>query len=296
MNRLVFIHGRAQAGRSSAEIETEWTGGLVAGFQAVGAAVPDPARVEAPFYGDDLERLTADADFSLFEVLFRGTDTAAPDDEESPDIDEWDVEFMKEVLNEAGVSDAEIRAYMEAAVVARAPWNWEWVQAIGRAVDARLPAAANLAMWQITRDVRTYLSRPAVRKAVHDIVRPALDGGRCVVVAHSLGSVVGYSLLTEMASAADVPLLVTAGSPLGGESVKRRLEGVLGMPAGVDTWLNVSDPKDPVAIHGELGGSVFPADIDNISDIDNSGQGPHSIVGYLSDPRVAARIAQALNA
>lgn len=295
MNRLVFIHGRAQGGKSSDEIEREWTSGLVAGFQAVGSAVPAADRVEAPFYADTLDDLTEAAEFSMFEVIFRGTETETPGDDDSVEIDAWDVEFMKEVLNNAGVDDDEIRTYMDATVTARAPWNWEWVQAIGRAVD-RVPAASNLTMWQITRDVRTYLSRRTVRRAVHDIVRPPLEGERCVVVAHSLGSVVAYWLLTEMASGADIPLLVTAGSPLGGETIKRRLPSPLGMPQGVESWLNVSDPRDPVAIHGELGGATFPADIDNISDVDNAVHGPHSIVGYLSDPRVAKRIAQALTA
>lgn len=296
MNRLVFIHGRAQGGRSSDEIEREWTRGLEAGFQAIGSQAPTADNVEAPFYGSKLDELTNQADFSLFEVIFRGTETKTPDDDDTPEIDEWDVEFMREVLNNAGVSNDVIRTYMETTVTPRAPWNWEWVQAIGRAVDDRAPAVANLTMWQMTRDVRTYLSRRKVRRAVHDIVGPPLEGERCVVVAHSLGSVVAYWLLTEMGSDSSVPLLVTAGSPLGGESVKRRLPSPLGMPAGVEAWLNVSDPRDPVAIHGELGGSTFPADIDNFSDIDNKAHGPHSIVGYLSDPRVATRIAQALTA
>ena len=296
MNRLVYVHGRAQAGRSSAEIEEEWTGGLQRGFAAVGATAPGPERIAAPFYGDTLEQLTQEAEFSLVEVLLRGAEPERPRDEQSPDIDEWDVEFLREVLAEAGVGDDEIRAQLDGTVTERAPWNWEWVQAIGRAADEHLPTLSNLTMWQLTRDVRTYLSRPSVQQAVHAIVRPSLEAGRCVVVAHSLGSIVAYQLLTEMAGEADVALLVTAGSPLGGRSVQRRLDWI-GMPAGVDAWLNVTDPRDPVAIRDTLGGGVFGgAEIDDIADVDNPRDWPHSIAGYLSDPRVARRIVRALRA
>jgi pimeloyl-ACP methyl ester carboxylesterase len=53
-------------------------------------------------------------------------------------------------------------------------------------------------------------------------VRPALEAGPCIVVAHSLGTVVAFKLLR--AHTQDVPLFVTLGSPLGLTSVQSALK------------------------------------------------------------------------
>jgi pimeloyl-ACP methyl ester carboxylesterase len=149
---------------------------------------------------------------------------------------------------------------------------------------------------RFTADVRAYLDRPHIRKAVHDIVAPAITAGPCVVVAHSLGTIVAYRLLVELIAAPSVKLLITAGSPLGIATIKDKLPPrgqVLRFPPGVEHWLNVADQRDYVALEASLDRKTFLDGVENILDIDN-GDEPHSIERYLADITVARRIARAL--
>jgi endonuclease G, mitochondrial len=60
-----------------------------------------------------------------------------------------------------------------------------------------------------------------------------------VLVSHSLGTVVAMDLLTRLPDQVEVVQLVTAGSPLGMDSVfKRLLSGGPRRPDQVGGWLN----------------------------------------------------------
>jgi subtilisin family serine protease len=125
--------------------------------------------------------------------------------------------------------------------------------------------------------------------------RLAAGNGPFVIVAHSLGSVIAYSLLLELDGKFDLPQLVTIGSPLGIGEVKDQLrklhrlpKGPLPVPAGVRTWLNIFDRHDVVAQREKLT-SHFRGSI-TIDDrtLDNA-DGPrdaHSATGYLRLPDV----------
>jgi hypothetical protein len=66
-------------------------------------------------------------------------------------------------------------------------------------------------------------------------------------------------------------------------------------PEGVDAWLNAFDPTDIIALypldHERF--NVLPP-VENYSRVRNFTKNRHGIKGYLSDPVVAARIADAL--
>src|SRR5665213_3917442 len=57
MTRLLFVHGIAQEGKSSKELETEWTGALDKGLKKIGKK-GIKSVASAPFYGDRLAALT----------------------------------------------------------------------------------------------------------------------------------------------------------------------------------------------------------------------------------------------
>jgi hypothetical protein len=294
---ITFVHGRAQGGRSSNDIRDQWYAGLAKGFQAIGKAVPPKDQIAVPFYGDELDRHTDAAQDNAWDIVFR----AEEPDQDPGGLREFESDFLDDIREQLGITKDEIEAEMDkieaemaVRVRNRAPWNWEWVQALGRIIDRRVPAVANVVVWGLTKDVRTYLTKLTTRRAIHGIVQPNVEGGPRVIVAHSLGSVVSYWLLNDLGTGANVPLFITAGSPLGVHSVKKRLDS-LGKPAGVQKWLNVADPRDPVALREILDQRHgFPADIENIDDISNPRDDPHSIAGYLSDPRVAEQIAAVL--
>ena len=52
------------------------------------------------------------------------------------------------------------------------------------------------------------------------------ERGDLIVVAHSLGSVLALDLLYHLPAAVDVKLLVTVGSPLGRDLVRRHLRRI----------------------------------------------------------------------
>jgi hypothetical protein len=117
-------------------------------------------------------------------------------------------------------------------------------------------------------------------------------------VAHSLGSVVAYTLIKEegRASGWNIPLLVTVGSPLSVNAIKKAVSPNE-HPRVVGRWLNALDPSDTVALY-PLDKKNFPIDpaVENILDVENSTENHHGISGYLDHKVVARRIHDALAA
>jgi hypothetical protein len=124
-----------------------------------------------------------------------------------------------------------------------------------------------------------------------------------VVVSHSLGTVVAYSLLMTEGSRLGwkVPLFITLGSPLGVTEIRkavRNIGGPLRCPPCAAAWFNAMDQRDVVALY-PLTTNVFPLDpvepkIQNKTDVRNRTQNRHGIAGYLDDAEVARRIHAAL--
>src|SRR6266487_4158568 len=72
----------------------------------------------------------------------------------------------------------------------------------------------------VFRDVAAYLDRNEIRQLVLDTVLERFPtSGRVVLVSHSLGTVVAMDLLTRLPDQVEVAQLVTAGSPLGMDTV-----------------------------------------------------------------------------
>jgi hypothetical protein len=103
-------------------------------------------------------------------------------------------------------------------------------------------------------------------------------------------------LLHRLGRDAQVPLLVTAGSPLAMDAVHRRLlAGGVHRPGGVGAWLNVWCAPDAVAIGCPMqsvwGAAAGPMLTEVVTD--NPPERAHYISEYLGDVRVAGRIAAA---
>jgi hypothetical protein len=283
---LVFIHGRGQGQRTERELLDSWTEGLRQGLRRIGVQADDGFQTLLPFYGAELDRLTAALAQATVAVVERG--------EPAPgDADPFTAAIVERLAARAGVDTQQVIVDSQGRVVERGPENWEWVQAVARAAILRAPWLADFSIGRFTADVRAYLDRPHIKKAVHDIIAPAIAAGPCVVVSHSLGTVVAYRLLVELAAPPTVPLFITAGSPLGIDVIKRKLPSPLRFPRGVEKWLNVSDERDFVALSSRLDRDTFIEGIENVSDVDN-GDDPHNISRYLADSTVARRIADTL--
>ena len=106
-----------------------------------------------------------------------------------------------------------------------------------------------------------------------------------------------YKLLREFATQnkpRNVPLLVTLGSPLSLDAVRRGFSTPRLRPQTISRWLNGADRNDFVALRNVLDQNTFgPGPVENIGDIDN-GDDPHAGVRYLRDSRIAQAIDQAI--
>jgi hypothetical protein len=284
--KLVLIHGRAQAGRSADEIRNQWLPGLHQGLANAGVDLGSSPDVEIPFYGDVLESLTGASGTYAASVVTRGTPPTET-------VDPLTAAMVLQMAVRAGIDPEEVYDEEELAVVERGPERWGWVQALARKLEDKFPWLAELVVGQVTQDVKAYIDFPHIQDAVHDIVAPAIGDEPCVILSHSLGTVVAYWVLARHCPNADVRLLLTAGSPLGLDAIKDRLPHPLGIPSSVQRWLNVTDEEDVVALHARLDGSTFVGGIENLTDIEN-GDEPHAIERYLADRRVGRAIYTAL--
>lgn len=286
--KLVFIHGRSQQGKDPVQIQQQWLNALSRGLQNSNSELPKDIDVVFPFFGDRLDELLNELDAPLVsDVTLRGAS------QDSKEVD-FRGRLIYEIAQGAGVTDSEIQKRFQGGTLERGPLNWKWVQSILSALD-KTPLGG-IAIDRFTRDVYVYLTNKSVRKEIDGIVSASLTDGPCVVVGHSLGSVVGYNVLRKALPTINVQKYVTVGSPLGLNVIKQYLESPLTMPSCVQSWFNAMDKRDVVALH-PLDSSHFAIapPIVNKSDVNNHTKNRHGIEGYLDDMTVAMQIKNSLS-
>lgn len=278
---VVFLHGRSQQGKDPGQLRRGWTAGLNHGLTRAGLTPVDPADVWFPYYGD-----------TLVEAVRRHEAVPRPFVEMAPGL-------VAEACAPPGPARGTYEQLIaEAASKADIPRGGEspdeglggtTVGALQRQLSW-LAAKTDVDEWLIAtvlRDVAAYLDEPRVRDAVLDAVLASVPvSGELVLVTHSLGTVVGMDLVTRLAPEVELTLLVTAGSPLGLDTVRRRL--LPGGPARTFAWANAWCPTDAVTIGCPLG-TVWdgrPADFAVVNARDRA----HDIEEYLSHVEVAAEI------
>ncbi|MGE5624531.1 MAG: hypothetical protein ACM3ZT_03170 [Bacillota bacterium] len=152
-----------------------------------------------------------------------------------------------------------------------------------------------------------------IRETVKDALRPLFQAGhRVMLIGHSLGSVIAYDVLWELAWKDAVPWrvdrLLTLGSPLGMFYVQRRLaghgeRGARRYPTNVRHWTNVSAAGDLMALDRHLRNDFHEmlelGLAEDITDYTHGiealfptaeGPNPHRCYGYFFNPLVARAI------
>ncbi|UCH66410.1 MAG: alpha/beta hydrolase [Ignavibacterium sp.] len=127
-----------------------------------------------------------------------------------------------------------------------------------------------------------------------------------MIIAHSMGSIIAYDVLTFILPEIEIDSLVTMGSPLGlpiimskiasEQNIRLQRKKRLETPPGVKrNWFNFSDLGDKVAINFDLGddyndnaNGVKPIDfiVHNNYEI-NGERNPHKSYGYLRTPELS---------
>ncbi len=284
---LVFVHGRAQEGKDPVQLQKDWMDALAYGMARANVTLPAGTAVKFPYYGDTLKKMVDQVNAPLgLQINPKGPN---PDSEA-----ELRGEMILEIAEAAGIDDADIRNELGNEPFPKGPENWGWVQAALRTLD-RIEGVNSGFVDRFTRDVYVYLTNGNVRLAIDGIVNKEIDQDACVVVAHSLGTVVAHNVLAARTATSVIPKLITIGSPLGIRGIKRKLDKPIRHPANVTGWFNAYDERDVVALVplDAANFNVTPA-IVNKNDVQNFTDNRHGISGYLSDPVVAATIVKAL--
>lgn len=286
--RLIFVHGIAQHGKDPDQLKQLWYEVLQDNLQLAGTALPADVEIGFPFYGDVLFDLTAQlAQSQPLGVKLKGSAW--------PPLEADRLELALELASNAGISRQQIEAQLPPQVREKGPLQWEWVHAVLSVLDQSV-LLGDITLQQATAEVHAYLNYPAVSDAVDTILSTAFKGeGPCIIVAHSLGTVVTYRVLTTLAGAIDVRALITLGSPLGLNAIRRKLPTPLAMPRRVAKWQNAYDDRDVVALLplDQTRWDIQPS-IENYSGVSNGTDNAHSISGYLNDRRVGRWVADAL--
>ena len=287
-SKLLLVHGRGQEGQDPALLKSEWVDALNRGAGKLGLALPGGVEVAFPYYGDVLDTFARQLDIPLTsDIQARG----GLGDEE---FLVFQAQFAEAVRQNAGITDDQVDAEYGPNPKPRGPLNWQWVQAILSAIDKHGGGMGQKTLEIFTRDVFLYTTRAGVRDEIDRIVASKITEEPTVVVGHSLGTVVSYSILNADRRQLRVPLYVTVGSPLGVRSVRDQFRP-LRSPPPVEAWYNAFDDRDVVALY-PLDAANFPVQpsIENYGAVKNHTANRHGIVGYLDDPNVAKRILGAL--
>ena len=182
--RLVLVHGRGQQGLDAENLKATWIGTLKRGAEKLGKTLPDTVAVSFPYYGDALDRLSRAADVPLTDdIQARGAN-----------VDNEFLVFQAQVAEAvriaSGVTDEQVDIEYGDNSKPKGPLNWQWVQAILRAVDKHGGGMGGTALQHFTRDVFLYTTKAGVRLEIDRIVANALTDEPTVVIGHSLGSIV----------------------------------------------------------------------------------------------------------
>ncbi|MFB7977880.1 hypothetical protein [Streptomyces vinaceus] len=162
-----------------------------------------------------------------------------------------------------------------------------------QAVDRKMGKGVTGRLLWFVREAHAYLRNEETAAAVRAAVADALaETGARMVIAHSLGSVVVYDMLSR-GGAPDVDTLVTCGSPLGWLAGRKGIhsEGErLAVPAGVE-WTNLYASKDFVT--GCTGLSGLAAGVTDVEVNNGAFPSSHDIHRYLDKPALGSLIAKA---
>lgn len=269
MTRVVLIHGIGQQNSTPADQIRHWLPSLVKGvlrsghpdagqvaaaLSAAATAPADEATVRMGFYGDLF--LTPGV---MGEDAILGPDAAAVADALAVALLQTAIKRGDERLaTEATVTLAQADPAREgtegAGVVVRGAMSH---LDANRWLSGRIFGLAQRARTDLTQVTR-YLTEEPLRVKIQTRVEELVDRDTDLIIAHSLGSIVGWEVCHRYRGT--LPMLLTIGSPLGLDSiVYPRLQPFPPtFPPAAQRWVNIAHPDDIIAVEPFLE-HLFPS-------------------------------------
>lgn len=211
------------------------------------------------------------------------------------DIISWTYDFYlehRDVELDRAAIDAVIEQQEPRPIDIREASGWKrrltvWLYRLGDLIPFLIPHLASEKMEVHIRDLRRYLKNDNgiaehTREMLKVALRAACEAQRPILlIAHSMGSIIAYDALWEMArnkkDHATIDRLLTMGSPLGQNFLQRRilghdLDGLERYPNNIRRWTNLSAVGDLTAIDRVLAndfGEMLELDLlESLEDID----------------------------
>jgi hypothetical protein len=291
--KIIFVHGRAQGEFEEQALKQTWIDTLNEGLKKSNLTLPADITIEFPYYGKLLPSLIEKTrDLEPMDVITRsGTQQI----DESAQIAFMEA-YYGEIATKLAVSNEEKAELRSIQAKSRGILNWEVVQKLFAFLDTK-KIVGDSAIRLSTFDVFMYLTNLKIKSEINQLVEKCFDDKPCVVVGHSLGSIVSYIVLKNNPQF-KVKKYITIGSPLGVTAIREHLEPPLRMPECVDKnggWFNAFDERDFVSLHplDRVHFNIIPP-IENKNNVDNHTPNRHGIIGYLNDVDVAKRIYDAM--
>jgi hypothetical protein len=150
------------------------------------------------------------------------------------------------------------------------------------------------ARFQVRRELRDRL--------VKDLRAASEVAEQVVIVSHSMGTMIAYDVLRNVAACPQVDTLFTLGSPLGITEVQDELRAVdvkdVDFPAAkLLRWVNVYDPLDPICgVDPRFANDYALVDDKKVEDVEESNWGNwrHTVTHYLAGVRFRGALASSL--
>jgi hypothetical protein len=280
--RLVLLHGRDKPFEIKGEVERQFVDAVRFGLERAGAPYHDTIKAELAFYGD----------------IWRDED-AVGGPEGSIQVPSATAQLEKALAAEMVAVAGASTAGAEAGIIMNT------LQGLLATLEAHFPLG-DVVLPRFLRDLFEYLTQPELREKVINRVVETFDeaGGEVVLLAHSMGTFVGYDLLRRRPD-----LLVRAffsfGSPLGYTSARRHMADENGetlFPPNLPRWINVYNEDDFATAVRHLA-PLFPSDDGRmIEDIEAQGKpvgifsigGGHDPSVYLSSMALAQKLRSVL--
>ncbi|PSL28356.1 alpha/beta hydrolase family protein [Chitinophaga ginsengisoli] len=280
MPKILAVHGIGQQFKGDAVIHDEWWPYLLSGVHKAGGEL-NPLDLVCPFYGD----------------LFRRGDHLGPDPIYRPeDLNEEEIHLLENLWEEAAkIEPGKVpsKSDFEGEYLSSTP---QWIQ---RALNSLSKSkffvrlSQNMMMGDL-KQVISYMNNKDIHDAIINRVLEKLTADVKIVIGHSLGSVVAYESLFR--NDHNVVCFITMGSPLGirnliFDKLNPRPTKGQGLVPPVDSWLNVADKGDVVALDKTLSG-LFGNRVRDL--IVNNGSDAHSGQHYLSTSQIGKIITKNL--
>ncbi|MGL1886403.1 MAG: alpha/beta hydrolase [Reichenbachiella sp.] len=171
--------------------------------------------------------------------------------------------------------------------------------------------------YQLDQTDEERIEQEPVKKKIRDRLRRFLYKHRkkkIIIIAHSMGSIVSFDVLSKLHKVYDIDVFVSMGSPLGLPLLRESIaeehgfpfeedEDLLPAPENINKWYNLSDLEDPFAVYHDLHNyygpnskGIGPTDVLVNNDYkDWVTNNAHKSFGYLRSPEMASILADFLN-